>query len=190
MRIEIRGQTAHISGYVNAVERDSKVLWNRDGPFVERAESGVFARSLEQRKDVAIKLNHGRDIGSVSQGNLRLKEDAVGLFAEADITDEETVREARAGNLTGWSFGFEDMAPCFEPGENGIRKRTLRSIDLSEVSILTISPAYIATSVEVRCEGGASEIRSLEDAPDIVHNDHAVENAAYRLRILKLEENV
>lgn len=188
MKIEIRGEIAHISGYVNAVERDSKVLHGPEGAFVERAEAGVFRRALENAADVKIKLNHGRDIGSTAEGNLKLKEDAVGLHAEADITDPETVREARAGNLTGWSFGFNDLAPCYETGDNGIRKRTLRSIDLAEVSILTISPAYIATSVEVRSEGAASEVRSMEDAPDITIHDHAAEMAAYRLRKLKLED--
>lgn len=190
MKVEIRGQTAHISGYVNAVERDSKVLWDRDGPFVERAEAGVFRRALENATDVKIKLNHGRDIGSTAQGNLRLKEDAVGLYAEAEVTDEETVREARAGNLTGWSFGFMDNMPCFEPGEDGIRKRSLRDIDLSEVSILTVSPAYIATSVEVRSQEKAKEVRSIEDDADVTNDDYAAEMAAYRLRKLKLEEYV
>ena len=191
MKVEIRGNQVHISGYVNAVERDSKVLRGRDGPFIERAEAGVFRRALERASNVKMKLNHGRDIASVSEGNLRLREDNVGLYAEADVTDPETVREARAGNLTGWSFGFVDLAPCYEEQPGGeVRKRTLRDIDLDEVSILTISPAYIATSVEVRSEGAASEIRSNEDAPDVTTNDHATTMAAYRIRKLKLEENL
>ena len=189
MRIEIRGKTVHISGYVNAVERDSKVLQGAEGSFVERAEAGVFRRALERANDVKMKLNHGRDIASTGQGNLRLREDNVGLFAEADVIDAETIREARAGNLTGWSFGFMDLAPCYDEGKPGeIRKRTLREIDLQEVSVLTIPPAYIATSVEVRCEGAAAEIRSTEDAPDITIRTNAAEMAAYRLRRMKLEE--
>lgn len=189
MRIEIRGDRVHISGYVNAVERDSKVLRNRDGPFVERAEAGVFQRALERGTDVKMKLNHGRDIASTGDGNLKLQEDNVGLHAEAVISDPETVREARAGHLTGWSFGFTDLAPCYEEQpDSEIRRRTLRDIDLAEVSILTISPAYIATSVEVRSEGAASEIRSTDDVPDITTYDHATEMAAYRLKRLKMEE--
>lgn len=189
MKIEIRGNGVHISGYVNAVERDSKVLRGAEGAFIERAEAGVFRRALERASDVKMKLNHGRDIASTAQGNLKLREDNVGLYAEADVSDPETVREARAGNLTGWSFGFTDLAPCYEEqAGNEIRKRTLRDIDLAEVSILTISPAYIATSVEVRSEGAASEIRSNEDAPDVTIHDHATEMAAYRLKRLKMEE--
>lgn len=189
MKVEIRGDQVHISGYVNAVERDSKVLRGPEGPFVERAEAGVFQRALEKASNVSLKLNHGRDIGSTEDGNLKLKEDAVGLYAEATVSDGETVREARAGHLTGWSFGFSDLAPCYEQQEGTeIRKRTLRDIDLAEVSILTISPAYIATSIEARSEGGASEIRSIDDAPDVKIHDHSAEMAAYRLKRLKLEE--
>lgn len=188
MKIEIRGQTVHISGYVNAVERNSKVLYDKDGPFIERAESGVFRRSMERRPNVGLKLNHGRDIGSVAEGNLTLREDAVGLYAKATVTDPETVREARAGHLTGWSFGFSDLMPCYEStGE--VRQRTLKDIDLAEVSILTISPAYIATSIEARCEGGANEIRSMEDAPEINTVDHAANLAENQIKRLKLEEN-
>lgn len=189
MKIEVRGDSVHISGYVNAVERDSKVLHDRDGPFVERAEAGVFQRALSRASDVMLRLNHSRDIGSIGGGNLKLREDAVGLHAEAIVTDTETVREARAGHLTGWSFGFVDRTPCFEQQEGAeIRKRTLRDIDLVEVSILTISPAYIATSIEARCEGGASEIRSIADVPEVRTNDNAVQMAANRIKILKLEE--
>lgn len=189
MRVEIRSGQAHISGYVNAVERDSKVLHDRDGPFIERAEAGVFQRALAAASDVKMKLNHGRDIASIGQGNLKLREDNVGLYAEAVVSDPETVQEARAGHLTGWSFGFVDLEPCYETQPGGeVRKRKLKNIDLDEVSILTISPAYIATSVEVRSECRPSEIRSVNDAPDVTIHDHAAEMAAYRLRKLKLEE--
>ena len=36
MRIEIRNDAVLIDGYVNAVERDSKVLCDRNGKFIER----------------------------------------------------------------------------------------------------------------------------------------------------------
>lgn len=48
MKIEMRGKSAYISGYVNAVERDSKTLRNAQGAFVEWAETGVFSRALER----------------------------------------------------------------------------------------------------------------------------------------------
>lgn len=189
MKVEIRGESVRISGYVNAVERDSKVMRGPDGPFIERVEAGAFQRALTRAANVKIKLNHQRDIGSVKEGNLTLHEDNVGLYAQADITDPETVREARAGNLTGWSFGFADLAPCFEPQEGTeVRRRTLKEFELDEVSVLTIAPAYLATSIEARCEGGASELRSCEDALEVQSVDYATEMAAYRIKRLKMED--
>lgn len=189
MRIEIRGEKACISGYVNAVERDSRLMHGKEGPFVERVEAGTFQRALDRAADVKLKLNHNREIGSVSGGSLRLREDAIGLHAEAEVTDPETVREARAGHLTGWSFGFVDNAPCYTQKDGTeVRQRNLRDIDLDEVSILTIVPAYIATSIEARSQGGACEVRSMEDAPEVLTEDPATALAAYRYKRLKLEE--
>lgn len=186
MKIELRGAGVRISGYVNAVERDSKTLRNAEGAFVERAETGVFSRALERASNVELRFNHCRTIGSVADGNLKLREDTVGLFADAEVTDPEVVREARAGRLTGWSFGFTDNAPCFEDGE--VRHRTLRDIDLLEVSILNIEPAYIATTIEARSQGKEQEIRALADAPEV--NDDQADLSAYRnkLRYYELEE--
>ena len=54
MKIEIRSDSVHISGYVNAVERDSRVLppamaseATRD--FVEQVVSGAFSRAISRR---------------------------------------------------------------------------------------------------------------------------------------------
>ena len=47
MKIEIRADSVLIDGYVNAVERDSKVLHNANGPFVEKIKAGTFQRSLD-----------------------------------------------------------------------------------------------------------------------------------------------
>ena len=58
MKIEIRSaDLMHISGYVNAVERDSKQLPasmapGMTTPFVERIVSGTFAKSLKDHPKV------------------------------------------------------------------------------------------------------------------------------------------
>lgn len=49
--------------------------------------------------------------------------------------------------MTGWSFGFRCMKDSWnDTGE----LRTLEEIELDEVSILTKTPAYTATSIELR----------------------------------------
>ena len=110
LNFEIRNaDTAVISGYVNAVERESRVLHR--------------------------------------VGGLPLREDNIGLFAKAVISDKEVISCAKNGKLTGWSFGFKCKKDTWnDTGEI----RTLEEIELDEVSILTKTPAYTATSIELR----------------------------------------
>lgn len=169
MKVKLRNDCVEISGYVNATDRESKPLRDAEGYFVERIEPGAFARSLA-RKDPVMLLNHDPDrvLSTVDDG-LTVREDAVGLYAQAVVTDATVVDKARAGKLSGWSFGFL-------PGEqvtdaaNGMRRKTVRSLDLFEVSLLddTRTPAYIATSVMTRDEGVSIEYRDMGDAPVLV----------------------
>lgn len=158
MKIEIRSDSIHLSGYVNAVERRSAVLpqrvcRNAPGDFVEVIRSGTFAESLKRNPDVALRFNHDRTIAE----RVELREDNIGLHAEATIADAEIVSAAREHKLTGWSFGFTSPRDEWsEPDDKGIYTRSISGLDLVEVSILTKRPAYPATSVEVR-DGNATE---------------------------------
>lgn len=174
MKIEIRnGAELHISGYVNAVERDSRVLPpemapDATSPFVEKVSAGAFKRAIERNPNVRLYYNHEREIGSVSGGQLRLKEDNIGLHADAVITDENVVAAAKSGGLKGWSFGFSGARSMWEPAGENLKRRKLTDFDLKEVSILTKTPAYFGTSVEMRGDDvEVLEIRVFEDAPDV-----------------------
>ena len=114
MKIEIRSDDcAVISGYVNAVERRSKVLMRPGAPpFREIVKSGTFRKALDRGNPVELKLNHQRTLCDTGSG-LELREDNVGLHASAVVTDRETVDAARSGKLTGWSFGFRCRGRCF-----------------------------------------------------------------------------
>lgn len=153
MNIRIKGNTVEIEGYVNSVERLSKVLHDRLGDFVERVKVGAFKRALERAEDVRILLNHewDRDLGGTADGNLELYEDAIGLHARATIEDAEVAEQAKRGELRGWSFGFTDRD--VEQGEeNGITVRNVKDLDLYEVSLINREkiPAYDGTLVAVR----------------------------------------
>ena len=52
MKIRIRNETATIEGYVNAVERFSKVLYDTRGKFIEKIMPNAFAKALEKNSDV------------------------------------------------------------------------------------------------------------------------------------------
>lgn len=148
MNVEIRAKDkAVISGYVNAVERESRVLHRVGGlPFREIVRQGTFKKALETGNPVFLMLNHERTICDTNSG-LELREDNIGLHAKAVISDKEIISAAENGKLTGWSFGFK----CKKDSWNDTGEiRTLEEIELDEVSILTKTPAYTATSIELR----------------------------------------
>ncbi|MDP1394775.1 HK97 family phage prohead protease [Lysinibacillus capsici] len=170
MRIEIRGNQVLLDGYVNAVERESRVLPSPRGRFKEKTRAKTFERALDKAENVDLLFNHdkNRKLGSLQEGNLQLYEDSIGLRAIAYVSDEEIIQKAKDGKLKGWSFGFVDNKPSWEDGEDGIQKRTLEDIELLEVSILDITPAYIATSIEARGEEQAiSETRGADFKAEI-----------------------
>ncbi|WP_066316951.1 HK97 family phage prohead protease [Bacillus sp. FJAT-29814] len=154
MRIEIRENQVLLDGYVNAVDRESRVLPSPRGRFKEKIKPKTFEKALRKADDVELRFNHdsNRKLGSIKEGNLQLYEDNIGLRAIATVTDDDVISKAKNGELRGWSFGFIDNKPCWEDGSDGIQRRTLEDIDLLEVSILDKTPAYIATSIEARGE--------------------------------------
>ena len=166
MKIQIRSDRVHISGYVNAVERWSRPLTDKDGKrFIEKIAAGAFRRALEEAPRVGVMLNHERTLTDTQSDAVRLEEDSIGLRFDGDIFDPEVIAEAKQKQLRGWSFGFrpgtELKATTDQPGVD--YTRTLESLDLLEVSIIDQRklPAYPATSVEVR-DGGEIELRVAE----------------------------
>lgn len=147
MKIELRKNSIHISGYVNAVERESRVLHDSSGQFVEVMKEGVFRRALERNSDVGLMFNHTRNI---TANNMNLVEDSIGLKIDVDITDSEVIQNAQDNKLTGFSFGFRCLNADFEERDNLPRLRNVTDIDLIEVSILNCTPAYRATEIDTR----------------------------------------
>ena len=50
MQVEIRADKAGkksvcVSGYVNVVERESRILHDRSGPYIEKIAAGAFAKA-------------------------------------------------------------------------------------------------------------------------------------------------
>ncbi len=197
MELEIRGNALHISGYVNAVERESRRLPARmcskaKSDFVEKISAGAFGRAISRAKEVRLMFNHKHDIGGTADGTLKLSEDNIGLKAAAVIADPEAVEAAKRGELRGWSFGFTDAKDRWEDVSEGLQRRTIDDLDLQEVSILSVTPAYVGTSVELRGDYLAeTEFRSAEDAakPVITPDNNKEIAARYKaeIELLKLK---
>lgn len=167
MKIELRENSVHLEGYINAVGRQSKELFDPiNGHFVEIVEPGAFNNSLLLNPDIPLLLNHinEREIARNNK-NLTLKEDNIGLHFSADITDAEVVLLAKTNDLVGCSFGFRDKQVNIKKREGKISTRLLKEIDLMEVSILSTGhcPAYYGTLVEAREENvQPTEIRYID----------------------------
>lgn len=179
MRVEIRNDAVVIDGYVNAVERESKVLRDKKGAFVEKIKAGVFQRALERANEVKVLLNHNydRELTSTKESTTTLVEDAIGLRCRCEIRDAEVVEKAKNGKLVGWSFGFICLKE--ERTEGDIGQREVRELDLKEVSILddTRKPAYNATTIETREE--EIEVRLFDDSLEVsdkTFDNHEFEN--------------
>ncbi|OOR66361.1 peptidase U35, partial [Bacillus cereus] len=93
--------------------------------------------------------------------------------------------------LRGWSFGFVSEKDSWEEGEAGVQKRSIEELELLEVSILDMTPAYVATSIETRGENTAMvEMRSEEAAVKTVVEDDTEERNNLIKQIKKvLEDN-
>lgn len=169
MKIEIRADnTVHIEGYVNAVERDSNIINVPSvGRCVEQIRAGVFDKALSSGADVSILENHdnSRRLGSISEGNLKLYEDNIGLRAIADIVDADIADKARRKMLKGWSFGFVCTENEIEKRAGNVPRRIVKGMMLSEVSLIdgSMKPCYSGTSVEVRADGFIREFRAADD---------------------------
>lgn len=154
MKIEVRNDKVIIDGYVNAVDRFSKILYDKRGQFVEKIMPSVFRRALEKNDAIKVLLNHDYDkeLANTKDGSANLYEDNIGLRAIVEITDADVIEKAKKKKLRGWSFGFACNKDEEVVNNSGLRERSVRDIDLFEVSIIDDKkiPAYIGTSIELR----------------------------------------
>lgn len=170
MKYEIReDNSVELSGYINVVQRDSKKLRDKAGEFIEQIMPNAFKKSLHNTPNIPILFNHkfDRELGRNGVGECEIYEDNIGLKYRIRTNDEEVVELAKAGRLTGNSFGFRSIKETYENLADGLKRRFVHELELIECSILSVEPAYIATSVEVRAEGEANiEFRVFDEVQE------------------------
>lgn len=143
---EVRTAGRRIEGYAATFTGEADL-----GGFRERIAPGAFRAALVG--DVLALLDHdpGKVLGRTRSGTLRLTEDAKGLAFSLDVPDTQAGRDvlhlAERGDLGGMSFGF--TVPDGGESWNG-KTRTLRSIDLREISVVSAWPAYDGTEIALR----------------------------------------
>ena len=148
---EYQPDTLRLSGHAAVFDHEADIA----GFFREVIRRGAFSRAIEERQDVALLLNHDPStvMARVSNSTLRLAEDAIGLYfeAELDARDQDAVRtvnKIERGNISQMSFAF---SPAIDQWDHN-QDPPLRSIidtDLFDVSPVTY-PAYQQTDVNAR----------------------------------------
>jgi len=143
---EVRTAGRRIEGYAATFNSEARL-----GGFTETIAPGAFRGALAG--DVLAMLDHdsGKVLGRTRSGTLRLTEDSKGLAFSLDVPDTSAGRDvlalAERGDLGGMSFGF--TVPKGGDSWQGDR-RTLRTIDLREISVVSAWPAYPDTEIALR----------------------------------------
>lgn len=143
---EVRTSGRKLEGYAAIFNSEARM-----GGFVETIAPGAFRSALAG--DVLAMLDHdaGKVLGRTRSNTLRLSEDSKGLAFSLDLPDTQAGRDvlalAERGDLGGMSFGF--MVPKGGDSWTGER-RTLRTVDLKEISVVQAWPAYPDTELALR----------------------------------------
>lgn len=131
-------------------------LSNPINGFREKIAPGAFAGTIAG--DIRALWNHNTDypLGRTTNGTLKLSEDNRGLAVEITPPDTSWGRDAveaiKRGDVDGMSFAFTTIDDGWAKDDAGQVVRTLRAVQLYEVSPVTF-PAYPATTVAVRADG-------------------------------------
>ena len=110
MKIQVRDDKVIIDGYVNAVERFSKPLTNKNGKkFIERIMPSVFQRAIEKNDAIKVLLNHNYDmeLANTKDGSAKLYEDNIGLRAIVEVSDATVIEKAKQNNILAAAFTFD-----------------------------------------------------------------------------------
>ncbi len=159
---EIRAvpSTRRIEGYAATFGAEA-----RFGSFTETIRAGAFRAALAG--DILALLDHdtGKVLGRTRSGSLRLAEDTRGLSFSLDVPDTQAGRDvlalAERDDLGGMSFGF--IVP--EGGETWEgRNRTLNTIGLREISVVSAWPAYPDTELALRAFTRSTEAQRRQRA--------------------------
>jgi phage head maturation protease len=194
MKVEIRADGLHISGYVNVPGRESRPVITPRGKVIEVIEQRAFQRALQKVDNIDLMVDHERKIASTKEGNLKVWEDEIGLRAEALVTDAEVIEAAKAHKLKGWSFNMMKVVDEIEERAGKLPLRRVKDFIMTEITLaLRKLPVYSATSIEVRAEEEEEiEIRAFESEVTIKDmtekKKEAIDYSEYENKIKKLKE--
>lgn len=155
----IKGRTIH--GYAAVYDSPWSDSLIEDTGYIEKVAHGAFRKALGNAGNVPLLWQHDNDamLATTRNRSLRLKDDAKGLYFEADLPNttlgNDVLEQIRRGDVWGMSYGFrsdpqQDSSYTYSPPPP---MRTLNNVRRLLDVTLTWQPAYEATSVELRSKG-------------------------------------
>ena len=196
MEMELRADgTLHIAGYVNVTGKMSRpVITGKGQKVIEMIEERAFQNALSHAGNVKMTKDHEANYVLAETGNktLSLKEDNIGLRAEADVTDAQTIAEAKAGKIKGWSFGMKHIQDTIEERAGQLPLRHVKEFDLDHITLaVNKRPVYAATSVEIRADEETDELesRTFQDEVQLIENNpvQSYDNSKFKERFEKIK---
>lgn len=158
--LEIRAQGRRLAGYAALFGVRATI----SGAFTEEIAPAAFSAALAG-SDILALADHdpGRLLARTRSKTLRLAEDSKGLSFDLDLpptsVGSDVLALAERGDLGGMSFGFRIP----DGGETWTRDhRTLTTIDLMEISVVSAWPAYEGTIVNARSKVTSTILFRLE----------------------------
>lgn len=129
---------------------------NRGKPFREVIRPSAFTKTLSERPDLALVINHdllGLPLARTSAGTMTITDDGVGLRVSASLPDNERGRAVsdavRRRDVRGMSFRFDRALDKWDNAAGSTVRELLEVRLTGEVSMATF-PAYNATEAAVR----------------------------------------
>ena len=191
MKVEIRADGAHISGYVNVTEKKSRPVITPRGKVIEVIEERAFEKAIERAGYINLTVDHDNThiYASTEDGTLTLYEDAIGLHADVLISDENIIELAKKGKIKGWSFGMYNVVDELEERAGELPIRRVKSLDLDHLTlVINKQPVYSATSVELRAgEDVDIEERASEHEVKVVISKQPIDYSQYENRLNSLK---
>jgi len=198
-----------LKGYASVFEVQYPVNDQR-GSYLESINPGAFKKTLSERADVKLLVNHdGVPLARTQSGTMELREDQHGLFVEATLDPENPkVKEINSamkrGDMDEMSFAFAAVRDEFN---DDYSERNIKEVKLYDVSVVTY-PASSATHANIRStfgrlnelldsetdpENKLQEIRNmvkdldqLDDQKEISKNSMSIDQAKRKLDLLDL----
>lgn len=155
--------TVTFEGYA-CVFNEGYSVWDWYGEYTEVVEPGAFAKSLAEKDDVRLLINHdGLPLARTKSGTMELSEDETGLFCRAtlDETDPDVMavaKKMRRGDLDEMSFAFKVTRQTWSPD---YMQRNIQECKLYDVSIVTY-PANPATSAWLRAADLGADLSRMK----------------------------